>query len=407
MTDQFSTQPPQVLTRRTFLRIAGGTTLLAGFGGVLAACGGGSSSVSGGGEATTAGATGASGGAASAGTVGGPFNIYTWGGYEGGGVKAMDTWYSDNGVQLNAKAITTPGTIPTLLQGPGGDQWDASSANQGDSQYYHALGISSEITVDEVPGLATMLPFFGEGSFWKVRDGVYNSVPWTWGPIAFMARTDRIPEGSVKSWLDLTMPEYKGRLETFDDPLNMIATGAVATGLDPGKVTRDQLNGPIKDYLAKLVPNLKIYATSIGDQVNNLVSGDVDGSLVGYTWGVLEGTKQGADMYFSVPKEGAFGFCDAVFIPPSSKHRANAIAYSNALLSGDTAAAMQEALFQMSTNQDVIAKASPKLRAFYPEDLNAYTDTTLKWNRSYYDPNGDYATIQEWTDVWNNVKAGA
>ncbi len=403
MTDEFSTQPPAVLTRRTFLRFAGGTALLAGFGGVLAACGGSESASEG--SAQTAAATTTAGAAGASGKVGGPFNIYTWGGYEGSGVKAMDDWYKANGIQLNAKAITTPGTIPTLLQGPGGNQWDASSANQGDAQYYHSLGISSEITVDEVPALAKMLPFFQQGSFWKIRDGVYNSVPWTWGPIGFMARSDRIPKNKVKSWLDLTKPEYKGRLETFDDPLNMISTGAVATGLDPGKVTRDQLNGPIKDYLTKLVPNIKIYANSIGDQVNNLVAGDVDGSLVGYTWGVLEGTKQGADMYFSVPKEGAFGFCDAVFIPPPAKHRANAVAYANALLTGETAAAMQDALSQMSTNEDVIAKASPKLRSLYPKDLNAYTDKTLKWNRSYYDPNGKYATIQEWTDVWNKVKA--
>lgn len=402
--DDFLVQRSEIFTRRTFLRFVGGSVVLAGFGGALAACGGGSSST----PETTAGTSAAAAGTtAAAGSVGGPFNIYTWGGYEGSGNPTMEEWYKTNDIQLNAKAITTPASIPALIQGPGGDQWDASSVNQGDAQYYNALGIESEITVDEVPAFKSMLPFFQNGSFWKIRDGVYNSVPWTWGPIGWMARADRIPEADITSWSDLTKPEYKGRLETFDDPLNMISTGAVAAGLDPGAVTRDQLNGPIKDYLSKLVPNIKIYATSIGDQVNNLVSGDADGSLVGFTWGVLEGTKQGADMYFSVPKEGAFGFCDAVFIPPTATQRANALAYANALASGETGVAMQTGLSQLSTNQEVIAKAEADLRALYPDDLVEYSEKTLKWNRSYYDPAGEYATIQEWTTLWNDVKGAA
>lgn len=394
--------PPGVYTRRMFLRMAGATTALAATGNVLAACVAGAGSPS-----TTAGpslaspSTPAGPTPTAAAAVGGDVNIFTWGGYEGSGI--IDAWYASNSLKLNAKAITLPGGIPTTIEQGG---WDASSANQGDSEYYHELGISSEITVDEVPALAKMLPFFREGSFWKIRDGVYNSVPWTWGPIGFMARPDRIPEGSIKSYWDLTMPEFKGRLGAFDDPLNMISTGAVANRLDPGALTREELNGPVRDYLKKLVPNLKILAASLGDQINTLAAGDVDGYLVGFIWGVFEVQKQGVDAYFLVPeKEGAFGFCDAVFIPPEAEHRVNAIAYANALLEGETAAAMQGALIQLSTNAEVIDQASPEVRAVYPADLAVYTSDTLKWNKSYYDPAGEYATIAEWTALWEEVKA--
>lgn len=378
--------PPGVYSRRTFLRMAGATTLVVGTPGLLAACGGGDK--------------------ASSAEVGGPFNLFQWAGYDGvDALKDLD-WYAQNGLEVNLKPITTPGGIPTVIKGPGGDQWDASSANQGDAEYYQQIGISSEITPDEVPALAKMLPFFQEGSFWKISDGVYNSVPWTWGPIGFNGRPDRIPEGSITSYLDFIKPEFKNRLETFDDALNMIATGAVANGLDPAKVTREQLNGPIKDYLTKLRPNLKVLATSLGDQINNLVSGDVDGTLVGFNWAVLEAAKQDTETYFLVPeKEGSFGFCDAVFIPPSAPHRANALAYANALIEGDTAVTMQGYLNQLSTNPEVIDQASDVTRGLYPEDLDAYTSQTLKWNKSYNDPAGEYATIAEWTKLWEDVKA--
>ncbi len=404
---EFIKPPPGVYTRRMFMRMAGATTVLAASGNVLAACGAGAASPSTiGAPSPTAGAPSPTAGDPSptaAAVVGGDVNVFTWGGYEGSGI--IDDWYASNSLKLNVKAITLPGGIPTTIQQGG---WDASSANQGDAEYYHGLGISSEITVDEVPALAKMLPFFQEGSFWKIRDGVYNSVPWTWGPIGFMARPDRIPEGSIKSYWDLTKPEFKDRLGTFDDPLNMIATGAVANQLDPGALTREQLNGPVRDYLEKLVPNLKILAASLGDQINTLAAGDVDGYLVGFVWGTFEVRKQGVDAYFLVPeKEGAFGFCDAVFIPPEAEHRANAIAYANALLEGETAAAMQGAFIQLSTNAEVIDQASPEVRAVYPADLAAYASETLKWNKSYYDPAGAYATIEEWTALWEEVKAQA
>lgn len=377
--------PPGVYSRRTFLQIAGATTVLVSSGGLLTACGGDDESSA---------------------EVGGPFNLFQWAGYDGvDALKDLD-WYAQNGLEVNLKPITTPGGIPTVIKGPGGDQWDASSANQGDSEYYQQIGISSEITTDEVPALDKMLPFFKEGSFWKISDGVYNSVPWTWGPIGFTGRPDRIPQDSITSYQDFIKPEFKNRLETFDDALNVIATGAVASGLDPSKVTREQLNGPIKDYLTKLRPNLKVLATSLGDQINNLVSGDVDGTLVGFNWAVLETAKQGTETYFLVPeKEGSYGFADAVFIPPNAPHRANALAYANAMLEGETAVTMQGYLNQLSPNPDVIEQASAELRALYPEDLDVYTGETLQWNKSYNDPDGPYATIAEWTKLWEDVKA--
>ena len=45
-------------------------------------------------------------------------------------------------------------------------------------------------------------------------------------------------------------------------------------------------------------------------------------------------------------------------------------------------------------------------RGCIPKDLVTYTSKTLKWNKSYYDPKGKYATIQEWNRLWEQVKAG-
>jgi spermidine/putrescine-binding protein len=385
--EQPLTPPRGVITRRTFLGHAGALGFAVAAGGAFADT-----------------ALGARNADASAASVGGDFNIFTWAGYEGS--TPLKSWYKKEGIKLNAKAISNE-DIAAVIKGPGGSKWDASSVNQGDADYYLKVGVSSQITVKEVPALAKMMPFFRDSSLFRVSPGVYNSVPWTWGPIGISYRPDKVPAAKLNSWWNLTKPEFKGRLGTFDSGLNMVAIGAVAAGLDPGKLTSAQLNGPVKQYLAKLRPNLKVLSTSLGDQVNTLVSGDVDVQLVGLNWFAIEGKKQKTTIGFiTPPKEGSFGFVDAVFIPPKSAHRDNALAYANALMQGPTAVAMQNSVNQLSSNPAVNAMVQASTRALYPKNLVTYTSKTLKWNKSYYDPKGKFATIQEWNRLWEQVKAG-
>jgi spermidine/putrescine-binding protein len=401
-------QPPAgIYSRRTFLKGAGLSALAATSGGILAACSSsGSSSQPAASTAASATPAGASAPAASvapsAAAAGGPFALFTWAGYDGKGV--IDDWYQQNKIALDVKYISNENLV-NFMKSPGSEKWDASSVNQGDAEYLFANGVSSPITVDEVPALGTMLPFFKDGTFWKVSDGVYNSVPWTWGPIGINTRPEKVPADALKSWQGLLDPKWKGRIGTYDDALNMISAGSVATGNDPGKLTVDQLNGPVKDFLVKLKPQLKVLSTSIGDQVNLLVSGDVDIEILGLTWFITQAAGQGVTLDFRIPDEGSYGFVDAVFITPWAPNRANAVAYANALISGDSAVTMQNSVSQLSTNPDINAKLKPEVRGLYPEDLAAYSGTTLKWNKSWYDANGPYASIDAWRKVWDDVKA--
>ncbi len=391
--------PEGLVTRRHFLYLTGTTVLVGGAGAILGACSSGAS------PTPAASSAACPSVVPSSAAVGGAFNLFTWAGYDGKGVAAMDAWYADQGIDLNVKYISNE-NLENYLKSSAGQVWDASSNNQGDCEHGYASGIQAPISVEEVPALGKMYDTFKNGTFWQVCEGVYNSVPWTWSPLGINTRTDRVDAGALKHWDDLLDAKYQGRIGTYDDALNMVSTGAVATSNDPGALTRDQLNGPVKDWLAKLKPQLKVLSTSIGDQLNLLASGDVDIELVGLLWFVSQAQEQNLPIDFRVPDEGTYGFVDAVIVTPWAKNRQNAIAYANALMEGDTAAEMQNSTFQMSTNPDVNSMVDPSVRSLYPDDLESYLSNTLKWNKSWFDANGDYATIDEWRKVWDDVKAG-
>jgi putative spermidine/putrescine transport system substrate-binding protein/spermidine/putrescine transport system substrate-binding protein len=410
MSDRPLKAPDGVISRRHFLYIAGGTVAVTAGASVLAACG--ASGTPAPTAAPTAAATAAASAAAecpvrtpSTAAIGGPLNMFTWAGYEGMGVPEMEQWYKDNKIELNVKAISNEDPI-AFFKSPAGQEWDAGSENQGNCNYGYENGVMDAVSVEEVPALGKMYPFFKESPLFKICDGVYNSVPWTTGPLAINTRPEKVPADALESYEGLFDAKWKGRIATFDDALNMISIGAVATGKDPGKLTRDELNGPVRDWLKRLMPQLKVAAASIGDQVNLLVSGDIDINLVGLTWNVKQAKDQGVTIDLRTPKEGAYGFIDCVRILPWAKNRQNAIAYANAVMEGETAVALQNSLAQLGTVDSVNQAVSKDTRDLFPEDLATYFGETLKWNVSYYDPNGPYAPFEEWQKTWADVKAG-
>jgi spermidine/putrescine-binding protein len=331
---------------------------------------------------------------------GGPFNLYAWAGYEGPGIPEWDKFWSDNGIELNLRAIGNEEFLQ-LLRAPGGDQWDAFVLNQGENLRYAGEGVFTPITVEEVPNLANMYEAFTKSPFWANEDGTFKCVPFTVAPLGINYNADRTPEG-FKSYADALNPDV--RVSCFDDALNMISTAACATGLDPSVLTREELNGPVKDWLMKLRPQLKLISPSLGDQLTVLINGEVDLQLVGLTWNVAQGKSQGVNIAFVYPSEGTYGSVDSIGIPATAPSRCNALAYCNAGLDPDLGAKVNQTMYALGATPQINANLSAEVLALYPENLVTGFFDVMKWNVSHVDPEGPYAPIDAWKEVWTEVK---
>jgi len=377
-----------LLDRRRFLRLSGGAAM-AGF---LAACGLSNSSSS----------TGPGTSSSPLPPVGGNLNLYTWEGYDL--TKQFASWRQQNGITQHLKFITQPEEVPTVLKGAGGDKWDLSYGDNVVLTDYKNLGLIRPMTVEEVPGLTGLMPAF-QVDPWKNADGTYNAAPWTWGFSGLTYRTDRVP--APKSWHDILDPKYKGRVSTVDGALNNVALGSLAVGIDPDTLTTAQLNAEVKDYLVQLRGQIRALAPSIGDQISLLVSGDVDYMVVGLTFMDAETAAKGVSTKTVVPSEGAIGWADSAFIPPTAPDPQNALAWINHVLDPTQNAKANNSFLQGPGVAAAIPMLDKAVTDLYPfNDINNYLTNVLTFNRGFpREPEGDRATYDQVVTLWEEVKA--
>ena len=377
-----------LLDRRRFLRLSGGAAMA----GILAACGLSNSS-----STSSPGAS-----ASPLPPVGGDLNLYTWEGYDL--TKQFASWRQENNVTQHLKFITQPEVVPTVLKGAGGDKWDLSYGDNVVLTDYKNLGLIRPMTTTEVPGLTGLMPAF-QVDPWKNADGTYNAAPWTWGFSGLTYRTDRVP--APASWHDILDPKYKGRVSTVDGALNNVALGSLAVGIDPDTLTTAQLNAEVKDYLVQLRGQIRALAPSIGDQISLLVSGDVDYMVVGLTFMDAETAAKGVSTKTVVPSEGAIGWADSAFVPPTAPDPQNALAWINHVLDPTQNAKANNSFLQgpgVAASIPMLDKAVTDLYPF--DDIDNYLTNVLTFNRGFpRDPDGDRATYDQVVQLWEEVKA--
>ena len=333
--------------------------------------------------------------------VGGDLNLFVWRGYETPGGTAA--WLRQQGITEHVRYLTQPDEVPTVLQGPDGARWDMSYGDNVSLSYYRDLGLIRPITTDEVPGLTGLMPAF-QTVPWKNDDGTYNGVPWTWGFTGLTYRTDAVP--APGSWQDILAPKFRGRVSTVDGALNNVEIACIAVGVDPDAMTLAQLHGPVRAWLMRLRRQIHTIAPSIADQVMQLTSGAVDYMVCGFTFLDRETAKAGVQTKTVVPSEGAIGWADTTFIPPTAPNPQNALAFANRLLDPRTNADANGELLQGPTVTAAVPLLSPQAKALYPSDtIDTFLEHRLTFNTGFpHEPDGDLATFDDVVQTWNEVK---
>lgn len=136
-------------------------------------------------------------------------------------------------------------------------------------------------------------------------------------------------------------------------------------GKDPNSTKADDYTGPATDLLLKLRPNIRYFHSS--QYINDTANGDICVAIgwAGDVWQASNRAKEaknGVNVSFSIPKEGAMAFFDVFAMPADAKNKDEAYQFLNYLLRPDVVAHISDHVFYANANKAATPLVSAEVR---------------------------------------------
>jgi putrescine transport system substrate-binding protein len=176
---------------------------------------------------------------------------------------------------------------------------------------------------------------------------------------------------------------YLGRDPMSRDPAELARAASVVTAIRP--------------YIRKFHSS---------QYINDLANGDICVAW-GYSGDVIQArnrareAKNGIDIAYSVPKEGAMIWIDMMAIPKDAPHPKNALAFIDYVLEGKTIAEISDAVAYANPN----IAATPFVAASLRDDPGIYPPPDVR-RRLYFDQPVSQQYERARTRAWTRVKTG-
>ncbi len=161
--------------------------------------------------------------------------------------------------------------------------------------------------------------------------GNLYSVPYTWGSVGVIYNTRYVNEADIGSWDLLWNATYAGKILMFDNPRDSFAIAQLLLGYNVNSED-PQEQQLVADKLREQKPLVQAY---VMDQVYDKMERGEAWIAPYYAGDYLMMVEENPDLGFYFPEEGYNLFVDAICIPKSSTHPAEAELFINFLLQPD------------------------------------------------------------------------
>ena len=237
------------------------------------------------------------------------------------------------------------------------------------------------------------------------------AIPYLWATTGIGYNVDKVKavlgkDAPVDSWDLVLKPENLEKLKScgvsfLDAPAEIYATVLNYLHLDPNSTKASDYTGAANDLLLKLRPNIRYFHSS--QYINDLANGDIC-VAIGWAGDVMQASnrakeaKNGVNVAYSIPKEGALAFFDVFAIPADAKNLDEAYQFLNYLMEPKVIAQISNTVYYASGNKAATPLVNEDVRnnpGFYPPaDVQAKL-FTLK----VQDPKIDRVITRSWTKV--------
>jgi putrescine transport system substrate-binding protein len=296
-------------------------------------------------------------------------NVYNWSDYIDPAV--IEAFQKETGIAVTYDVFDSNEVLETkLLTGNSGYDVVVPSAYFLERQI--KAGVFRKLDPALLPNLSNLDPAL-QARVAQHDPGNEHGVVYMWGTtgIGYDAGklAEILPDAPVDSWSLIFDPAIISKFKDcgvslLDDPTDMVSTVLLWLGKDPNSQSEADLAQAEQALLA-----IRPYIRSIhsSQYIEDLANGEVC-IAVGYSGDILQAQDRAeeagkdADIRYSIPKEGALMWFDALAIPADAPHPGNAHAFIDYLLRPDVAAANSNFVYYANANAAATALIDAELR---------------------------------------------
>src|SRR5215475_10677826 len=336
-------------------------------------------------------------------------NVYNWSDYID--AKVLEDFTKETGIRVQYDTFDANETLETkLLAGKSGYDVVVPTAyfleRQINAGVFQKLDKSKLKNLGNVwPEIATRLAVYDPGN--------QHAVNYMWGTTGIgynvkAARARLGPDGKIDSWETVFKPENLAKFRDcgvymLDSADDIIPAALHFLGLNPNSTDPAELERAA-DVLMKIRPSVRKFHSS--EYLNALANGEIC-LVVGWSGDIKQSqrraieAKNGVEIGYSIPKEGAQMFFDNLAIPKDAGHVTEAHAFIDYLLRPEVAAKNSSLVAYANGNlasQKFIDKAVLDDKSIYPDPATM--------SRLYTVSARDQKSQRVLNRLWTKVKTG-
>src|SRR5258707_5258128 len=334
-------------------------------------------------------------------------NVYNWSDYMAPGV--VEDFSKETGIKARYDTFDSNDTLETkLLAGKSGYDVVVPTAYFLERQI--KAGIFQKLDKAKLPNLANMWPEITQ-RLASYDPGNAYAVNYMWGTTGIgynvkKAREALGGDGKIDNWDIIFKPENLAKFKDcgvymLDSSDDILSAALHYLGLDPNSTKEAELQ-KAADLVTKIRPSVRKFHSS--EYVNLLASRAIC-LVVGFSGDIKQAQKRaaeaknGVDIAYAIPKEGAQLWFDNLAIPRDARNVAEAYVFINYLQKPEVAA----------KNSDYIAYANGNLASQPLIDKSILDDTTIYpdeavMSRLYTIKAHDPKTERLMNRMWTRIK---
>jgi len=213
-----------------------------------------------------------------------------------------------------------------------------------------------------------------------------HAVPYMWGTTGYGYNIKKVkaamPNAPVGSWSMLFDPEVAAKLKDcgitlLDAPTEVYANLMGYLGRDPNSDKKEDVK-LFEEHMLKVRPSIKYFHSS--QNINDLANGEICVAM-GWSGDMLmardraDEAKQGVEISYVIPKEGAVIWFDNLAIPSDAPHPENALKFIDFIMEPQIAADISNYVFYANGNSASLSKVDEDVKSdpgiYPPADVKA------------------------------------